>query len=212
MYFYTVFAVALALGRRTFMPVLIAWAVATVIFNLAFGASPNPWLNLIANPICCEFLLGIVAGLAAIRGNYGKPYAWLATGLVLFAAEAPFGFSVGWWRVLQAVPLAFVLFGAVGLEQHARIAVPGFLSKWGDASYATYLWHVPVLAILGLAAARVFHAPASRPAEIAVLALGFIVVQTVAIGVYHYIESPLTRSLRRAILKRGPMIAALKEA
>jgi peptidoglycan/LPS O-acetylase OafA/YrhL len=206
MYFYFVFTAALSFGRRSFVPVLALWAGATVAFNVAFGASDNPWLHTISNPICFEFLLGVVAGSIILKARVGRPMAWLCIGIAAYAVEAVYGFGTGWWRVLAAAPMAAVLLGAVGIEREAKIVLPAFLDRLGDASYATYLWHVPVLAVFGLAVSRA-HLPPGAISGAAVVCAGIVIVEIVALVVYRFVERPLTDALKEALVSRRPVVA-----
>lgn len=204
MYFYLVFTAALSFGRRSFAPVLTFWAGATIACNIAFGASQNPWLRTVSNPLCFEFLLGIAVGVFVLNARVRRPMAWLCAGMAAYGIEALTGFGTGWWRVLAAVPMAIVLLGAVGVEREAKIVLPAFLDRLGDASYATYLWHVPVLALFGLAVSRA-HVPHTPTAGAAVVAIGIVVVELVALAVYRLIERPLTDTLRDVLMRRRPV-------
>jgi peptidoglycan/LPS O-acetylase OafA/YrhL len=199
MYFYLVFAAALSLGKRSFLPVLAIWALATLAFNLTFGASNNPWLQTISNPICFEFLLGVGVGWLTLADKYRWPGLWLALGIAGYAADCAIGFSGGWVRVAQAIPLALIVFGAVGLERRAKLVLPKFLDRLGDASYATYLCHVPVLAVFGLMISRTPLRHASPLEDAIVIALGFTLIEVVGLGVYRYVERPLANASRHLV-------------
>jgi exopolysaccharide production protein ExoZ len=209
MYFYLIFALALSLGKRSFTPVLALWALATIAANAIFASSDNPWLTMIANPSCFDFLLGIAVGWLVVGEKYGSPALWLTLGIAGFAAECGIGFETGWVRVLQAVPFALIVFGVVGLERRSGIVFPKVLDRLGDASYATYLCHVPVLAIFGVLISRISLGHASRLQDAVVLGVGIVLVEVVALCVYRYVEQPIARALRKPISVRNrPLPAA----
>jgi peptidoglycan/LPS O-acetylase OafA/YrhL len=201
MYFYFVFALALGLGRFSFPWVMAIWALGTAALNATFGSSANPWMQLISNPLCFEFLLGVAVGWLVLAGRYGSATLWLSLGAVGYAVGAELGSGEGWSRVLASVPLALILFGAIGLEKRSGIVLPRFLDKLGDASYATYLWHIPVLAVFGLFVARMPFGPASRVQDTIIVAFGIALVEIAALCVYRYVERPLTRALTDTVMK-----------
>jgi peptidoglycan/LPS O-acetylase OafA/YrhL len=211
MYFYSVFALALALGRASMGAVLAFWGVATLALNFAFGASSNPWLHVAANPVCFEFLLGAAVGLLAISDRFVAPATWLGVGVLGFAAQWSGGLPDGWWRVLGALPFALILYGAVGLERTGSFVFPRFLDRLGDASYATYLIHVPVFALYGLIVSRTPQLHASRIEDGLALALGFVLVEGFALAIYRSVERPMSAILRAAVLARRRAVPVLEQ-
>jgi exopolysaccharide production protein ExoZ len=129
-----------------------------------------------------------------------------------YTGEALFGFGSGWLRVLAAIPLALIVFGAVGLERRDGVAPPAFMTHLGDASYAVYLWHVPLLAILGLVVARSSVARGSALREALVLGVCFAIVEVVALAIYRFIERPLTATLRELVLRRPPVAVRFEKS
>lgn len=96
-------------------------------------------------------------------------------------------------RLLAGTGAAVAIAGLVGLESQTGLRVPRPLILLGEASYAIYLIHLPIISALGRVAARFRD---QVPA--AVLVLG-VAILALAIGVaYHiWVERPLMRFVNR---------------
>jgi exopolysaccharide production protein ExoZ len=195
MYFYLVVAAALAAGRRRFFPTLAAWGGFTAVLALALPRTMNPWLGLVSNPLSLEFLLGMVVGVLVCGNRFARPWVAVGLGAVIEVASfaAPWhgsnGPNAGWIRFLEAIPLALIVYGCIGLERRDRVIFPKALDAVGDASYAIYLWHIPVLAVLELAIARFYPLPSA--AEAAAVVAGYVAVVATGLAVYRFVERPL---------------------
>lgn len=199
--FYGVFAVALRFQRRYLSLVIGIWLLAAVLVG-AFGPPANPWVRVLGSWFNLEFAFGILVGTAMLRGKLVAPRALLALGAVLVvAACVATAYSgrdfleVAWWRPWAVgFPMALLLYAALGLERHGLLA-PAWLRRQGDASYALYLWHVPVIGAIGLALDRMhLH---GTPARIAIVFGGYALAIAVSLLAYAYIERPLLRLARR---------------
>lgn len=203
MAFYLVFAFALCFGRRLLPVVLLAWTLGIAFASMLWASSTNPYLRFLANPLATEFLFGIGVGALVMLGVSKRPAIALGLGVALVATLMTLGtihddsdYPNLWGRALMGgCGFACLLYGVVVLEKDQGVLLPRWLDALGDASYAMYLWHIPVLAVLGLTVVRL-HA-SSLPAHIALLAAAFGSVIAVALFVFRYIERPLTRALHR---------------
>jgi peptidoglycan/LPS O-acetylase OafA/YrhL len=199
--FYGIFAVALRFQRRYLSLVIGIWLLAVVLIG-AFGPPANPWVRVLGSWFNLEFAFGVLVGTVLLHGAFVAPRAFLALGAVLVvAACVATAYSgrefleVAWWRPWAVgAPMALVLYGALGLERCGWLA-PAWLRKQGDASYALYLWHVPVIGALGLALARV--QVSGTPARIAIVFGGYALAIAVSLLAYAYVERPLLRLARR---------------
>src|ERR1700676_3598996 len=90
--------------------------------------------------------------------------------------------------------MALIVYGALGVESRGVLA-PRWLRAQGDASYALYLWHVPVIGALGLALNHV-HVHGT-PARIAIVFGGYALAIAFSFVAYRWIERPLLRLARR---------------
>lgn len=92
-------------------------------------------------------------------------------------------------RLLAGIGAAVAIAGLVGLESQTGLRVPRSLILLGEASYAIYLIHLPVISALGRVVARFRD---QVPAAVLVLGVAFLAL---AIGVAYHIwgERPLMR-------------------
>jgi len=199
--FYGVFALALTFARR-FLPLVTGlWLAAALLVHL-LGPASNPWVRVLGSPFDLEFVFGMLIGAAALRGTFVAPRALFALAvaavIAVCVATAYSGrefLEVAWWRPFAVgVPMALLIYASLGLEREGLLA-PVWLRTQGDASYALYLWHVPVLGALGLA---LNHAHLhGTPARFAIVFGGYVLAIVTSLLAYRGIERPLLRLARR---------------
>ncbi len=198
--FYAVFALALCFAQRRLPIVALVWL--TIIVGVgAFGSPANPWVRVAGSPLNVEFLLGTIVGAAVLRRAYVAPRTLFAVGgAAIFAvciitayAAGEFEPIVPWRPLAVGVPMALIVYGALGLESRGIVA-PSWLRTQGDASYALYLWHVLVIGALG-AALHVgrLHGPLAR---VAIVVGGYALAIVVSLAIYRWLERPLLRVMR----------------
>lgn len=203
MYFYYVFTIALAFARRYFPAIVLGWVAVMIGLHELYTRHPdNVYLWLVSDPANLFFIAGIVVGYFVLNGKARAPLACAALGLVLtpvvyyspwsgFVQHVPLS---SWIVVLiTAAPIALMLYGFVISEDAGKLRPYPIFVLIGDASYALYLWHVPVLSALARLAA---HLPL-RPLPLHVAACVGAVVFTVwfSILVYRFVERPLLKYL-----------------
>ena len=146
MFFYALFALAVAWPRKWAVPALAAVLAALVAAGLLFRPLPQP-LGFWTDPIILEFVYGMALGLLHAKGVRLGPAArallGIAAVLVLIAVASRFGVWAIRYRALgyglpAAMLVAAVAFGPEGREG-GRLARVG--AAIGDASYALYLIH-----------------------------------------------------------------------
>lgn len=199
--FYVVFAVALRFHRRLLPAVTAIWLLAVVLIG-ALGPHDNAWVRVAGSWLNLEFAFGLAIGGAVLGLRLYAPRTLLAIGVILVVAvcvvTAYSGrefLEVAWWRPWAVgVPMAIVVYGALGLERR-RLLAPRWLRAQGDASYALYLWHVPVIGAIGLAIGHA-HAHGSA-ARLAIIVGGYLLAIGVSLLAYAVIERPLLRLARR---------------
>jgi peptidoglycan/LPS O-acetylase OafA/YrhL len=199
--FYLVFAAALRFSLRRLWLVAGVWLAAVVAVNLLAPAA-NPWVRVIGSPLNVEFAFGMLIGGAALRGAFVAPRvlfvvaACAIVAVCVAAADSGREFlPVTWWRPSAVgLPMALLVYAALGLEREGLLA-PRALRAQGDASYALYLWHVPVIGAIGFALHRfAWH---GTPARIAIVAGGYALAIAVSFVAYRCIERPLLRLTHR---------------
>jgi peptidoglycan/LPS O-acetylase OafA/YrhL len=199
--FYAVFAAALRFQRRSLPLVTAVWLLAVVLTG-ALGPHANPWVRVLGSWFNVEFVLGMVVGTLVLRGALVAPRALLALASALIVtvcvATAYSGhefLEIAWWRPWAVgLPMALLVYAALGLEGRGVLA-PRWLRAQGDASYALYLWHVPVIGALGFALNHV-HVHGT-PARIAIVFGGYALAIAFSLLAYRWIERPLLRLARR---------------
>lgn len=204
--FYCVFAFALRLSlskpRRAALPLVTAiWLLAVVLIH-ALGSPDNPWVRVLGSPFNLEFVFGMLIGTAMLRDVLVAPRVLFAVALVAIVATCVrTAYSgrefeiVTWLRpFVVGVPMALLVYAALGLERHRGLLAPRWLRAQGDASYALYLWHVPVIGALGLALHRIHLL--GDPARVAIVFGGYAFAIAVSFAAYAWIERPLLRLTR----------------
>jgi N-acetylglucosaminyldiphosphoundecaprenol N-acetyl-beta-D-mannosaminyltransferase len=200
MTFYAIFAFILTFERRYLLPTLAAWFLAQLGLWIAFGASHDPWLKYLSTALPIEFMFGALIGIAYMRRSMPLPWIALGVGITSTAAlwavtimlgGTPFSESMG--RVIVfGIPSAIVLYAVVSLELR-RVIVPLWIAAVGDASYAMYLWHFPIVGAFRQIILRLH--PTGRMAEIVTLAIVFGCVLAWSFAIYNVFERPVTRGL-----------------
>jgi peptidoglycan/LPS O-acetylase OafA/YrhL len=137
------------LFARTVGPLVgaIIWAAAIGIAWWISPALERPW-SIGLSPIDIEFLFGMAVAWLTTRSLPSWPF--LLGGGVLLGTYAALGAQVD-HRVLFALSVAMLLVTIVQLEQDGRIRAPRMGVFLGDASYAIYLVHMPIVSLLARA-------------------------------------------------------------
>jgi peptidoglycan/LPS O-acetylase OafA/YrhL len=204
--FYAIFGLAIA-NRSAGILAMAVWFTAIGANIVAILATGSPiagglvgsWL---LSPLNAEFLAGIGVTLILRRP---VPYTagLIAAGLLIFAGCAYA--EVAWpnippnWPPLHlgyAAATCLTLTGLVARERTTGLAVPRWLVRLGDASYALYLLHVIVI-MIGVFALRHLRPIVTIPLDIAYAAL---VLASVAAALIFTaaIERPLLNTIGRA--------------
>lgn len=141
--FYMFYAALMVSGRVA--SGLTLWAAAIVVAQ-ALSLPDWPLVRLALAPINIEFIAGIVAASAVMRG--WRPPFWLQPALsaaLIAAFVAQGGNREDSWLIGFAI--AVVLPWLCQMEQAGRFQVPRWMVWGGSASYAIYLTHNPLLSL-----------------------------------------------------------------
>ncbi|MBI1384684.1 MAG: acyltransferase family protein [Rhizobiales bacterium] len=203
--FYVLFAFLFFSGRL--VAGCLVWAGLIVASWYAGAAEAIP-ARFFLGAINLEFLFGVAAALWVANGARRLPPALY----VLIGAAI---LTLWWWlgaglevRVVFGLAVAFIMVGATSAELAGRLGAPSVLILLGNASYAIYLLHNPIVSVTSRLCAKV------------PILDGWLVAMTVAIAVsvaaglvYHLaIEKPLMALLRHRLLgppHRAPGAATL---
>jgi len=198
MFFYALFALAIALPRRVAVGVLIAILVGMVIIGRASSPSMAA-LTFWCQPIILNFVLGLGIGLAYKEGvRLPRPVALAMIGMAAFllCRQIGQGFPSAWNRIpAYGCPAALLLAGAT----LGRFGPPPerlrLIALLGEASYALYLLHTLVLWACRMLAIRLGFPVADAPWAYA----GGVMLAAVAASVvaHRFFDQPITEWLRR---------------
>ena len=200
MFFYAVFAVALAFPGRARLPFMAAVFGTLAVLRQVAGDDAFV-LHFYGRPIILEFLAGALIGklwLAEHRLRGAAALACLGIALCGFAAV-----DLGWLPYETGVlaPCAcMTVAGIVSIEAAGRLRFVRALAYLGDGSYSIYLWHTLVISVV-LRASGLLGLPAS--AELPLCLAGGTLGGLIA---YEVLERPAT-----AVLKRLSRSAAVRK-
>ena len=205
MFFYAVFALALALPKRLRLPFMTIVFGSLVALRQVAGEDAF-LLNFYGRPVILEFLAGAVIGKAWLAGRLPRgvaPFLFLVAALLGFAAV-----GLGWLPYVTGVlaPCAcLVVAGMAGIEADGRLGVSPALAYLGDGSYSIYLWHtLAISVVLRASDALGLHASAQLALCLAGGALGGLIA-------YEVLERPATAFLKRFARSPSSLRPGLRE-
>lgn len=156
-FFYAIFGLALTLRAKAAVA-----AIAVIVACVLIGGATAPTSfagQFYTAPILLEFAFG--AGLARLSPNRGGGVLLGVGALGLFAGAAclgviapagdlitPGGEGAHWRTLFFGVPAALIVAGAVASERAGAVCRNRLLLDQGDASFALYLIHLPVIQVL----------------------------------------------------------------
>ena len=206
--FYAVFTLALVAaraGRWAARAVLVGWGAFVLVGHLALPDASSPWWRVATNPVNLEFLLGIAAGLLVLR-HRGHGGALLTAGLALLvpawidlSVRGPLLRDATVGALVVGTGAALAVAGLARLERDGRLRVPALLARLGDASYALYLVHVPLVTLLAVVVSAVLPTPGGAAGVVLQLAVVLLVLagcQVAGLLAHRVVEQPLLRGAR----------------
>lgn len=197
-FFYALFGLAIVSSRFGFAAIF-GWQAAALVLLPHAPPEQAGW-SAYVQPICLEFGFGMLAGLIVrhrdlLRGGHAARIAVTTFGAALFLGATFAGratHDLGGVLVLGG-GAAFAIGGMALWESARPLAVPRPLVFLGDASYAIYLVHFPVLAACARLLPRIgMPAPDDMTCLLAAMA-------AIGAGTLFYIgfDRPVQRVLRR---------------
>lgn len=155
MYFYIVFSIILMAAPKRKGLLLALWGAIIAVASF-IGPHGSAWAALAFSPLTFEFLAGaaIFYFLQRSNGRWGAPALGLGAVITLSLMVT---FDEGDWARLDdhgvraltyGPPFALIVYGAAALERTKKMTAPGWFTATGDASYALYLFHWPIVIVL----------------------------------------------------------------
>lgn len=216
-YFYLVFALTLFLPVRWRLPSVLGWGAVTLLAHSAFSTAPLLGVaGVLTSPLTLEFVAGVVIGASVGRLRIMWGRAWVGVACAAFFGLAVVGCGEGYAvEADNTLGLARLFhWGVPAMLLVASMAAPASSGRFsggrwalllGDASYAMYLVHLFVLAVVGRLLLPAGEGDAHGWLWRYPLCLGAVVVASLA--VHLLVEKPLHEALL-ARLRRGAAKAA----
>lgn len=195
MLFYAVFALMI-LTRRLGLAVFCVW-MACCAYRLLSGGTAFP-VEFYASPLNLLFAMGMACAWTIRKTRIRLPVFLAVAGAAFFTAcglEEVFvdALNQEWRDLLYGLGSASAILGLVELDRSGLVRVPGWFKLTGDASYAIYLVHFPLLSLLAKAFA-VSGARERLPAGVSYVLMACLVVFA-GIAAHLFIERPMLRAL-----------------
>jgi peptidoglycan/LPS O-acetylase OafA/YrhL len=176
-----------------------AWAALSV--SQAFGGLPGPMPLSMSDPVCLEFLMGVLAGLLArrvslplLRGQ-GLMVAAALVAAILYERLGPQGAHAFGGRVALGLAAAALILTLVAWERRRPVRVPRPLAALGATSYSLYLSHCLLINIALAALVKVGLYRVLPEAVLFLVAMAVAVLGGWALG--RWVELPVVAWLRR---------------
>lgn len=195
--FYLLFATAIALPKRVWKPLLATVLAGSIVAGVVELVAPRalPFAaSFILSPYNLEFVAGSAIAALVLNRAIAAPWAWGFAGLLAWIAAAVYDQSLLAPDAAQVVrfgaPSALLVLAVAARDvQRPRFDAP-VLKLFGDASYAIYLAHLPVI-ILAIRIGRPLGMEPTTPALVAVALIAIVVGL-----IFHIVaERPVTRYL-----------------
>ena len=198
MLFYGVF-LTYFVSKKLFVAVLTLWAL--VILFGSQSVPPRGWMLYPLSVLNIEFMFGVLSAWTVILiARAGEGQRLITYSLIILGIAVAVGsfFQINgepdkWMRLAFAFGLAMIISGFSILEQTIVLPWPAWTLMMGNASYAIYLVHDPLLAITQRFAGKVQFGWLS--------AMIFGVVMSMLVGYFYHraVEQPLINYFRRKI-------------
>jgi exopolysaccharide production protein ExoZ len=214
MYFYVLFALALAIAPRR-APALCALGIIATALLIEVSGISHPGVRFYARPLVFEFVYGVCVYYLFVAAEHhigwytqrpgirwGLWVAALSAALSIGVEEAQGGFGLP--RFLSAGVPAFVLvLAALLLERMYGVKTKSkIVFVVGESSYILYLIH-PYVIYGVLRSTSSTHAELSLAATIGLVVALLLVSIVTAVAIHLWFEKPVMARLRRRLLAFG---------
>jgi peptidoglycan/LPS O-acetylase OafA/YrhL len=217
MFFYAAFPFLMRSLLRSFRTSLprVLWIAAASAWAVEVAVALVPhritvWTGYVLPPVrIADFLVGMLLGIAFLRSMPARPNLARASFVEVLALAAAAGAIAVSPRAPDALRYALLLMpfwaALIGVFAHQAGAVSGILRgpafvALGRASFAFYLIHWPVIAVVGGTVGWSHPVPA--------MLLAFAVSIALSFALFHWVEQPLRSRVRSAFAGRTLAVAA----
>lgn len=209
MVFYAAFLV-LILNRRIGIALCAAWLCAILYNGLLLGNSENVWTQV------WNLYFAMGAGAYFLFQRIRDPragMAFLVIGLLILLAlfvsgNVATGTGAGqrdeWVQVGLGIGFVGLMLGAIIIEREQPLKLPALFLLLGDASYAIYLVHSPVISVMAAINHKFLFGALPPEGVFLITATGSVVA---GVAAHLILEKPLLRLMRR-VGKRNDALPA----
>jgi len=222
LYFYLLFTVLILLFKQqTRYRIVLLTSISLLSLNLyqhfvAHSFSPENiyyvpfWSQFLGSPFLLEFFAGVLIAWWLARKPSGPALSWFIAGCALFLAggwinESLYsgmieqGYHVVPRVFVYGLPACMMLVGLIRMEARGIRAPKRFSSITGGASYAIYLSHILILSLVMNLGFNRMVSTWSGDMMIAAYILLMLLILTVSVLHYTYLEKPLHRLFKRIL-------------
>ena len=208
MFFYVIFALAIAVSPRQRIALTTGIMILLVTIGVAIGHSESPVVNFYTSDIILEFVFGMFLARVYLAGNMAQlrwPYGYIVgtLGLAGLYIGAHYYDSEFLPRaIFFGIPATAVVAGSLMIESSTTIAVRQPYLLLGDASYSIYLCHMFPIAILRMLWRNLDLPMNGWVATTAFMSACILVGSGAGLLCYVALEKPTLRLMRRALVPR----------
>jgi exopolysaccharide production protein ExoZ len=211
MFFYAIFAIAMAILAARRVPLAIAMLLVLPILGLLINFGGSAAGEFYSNEIILEFIFGMLLAPLFLNGVLDRVGAPI--GIALIAAGI-IGLCIGGYhfessRALSfGVPAALIVAGALSVEATRHVAKVQPFLLLGDASYSIYLAHLFPIALLRFGWNRAMLPTDGLGPVLAFMAIALLCGALAGVASYLFLERPLLRAMHRQGSLRTPSLPA----
>lgn len=195
--FYAIFSL-LIINRKVGIIIMALWMVGVMLmFSYPPSHNPTPLQTYFA-AYNIDFLIGIGSCLIMRRASPRHCGFALLLGMTILIATIAYEYGVTpftWSGLLYGFAFGGIIAGMTSWEAHRGKANISLIARLGDASYTTYLIHVPIIGVL-LKITNIFSIAAAAPGEIVYFSV-LAGVLTITFSAHLMVEKPLQRLLQK---------------